>query len=181
MYPSQTQHNHAPTSTIPEVIQAGREILDLAREIVQSGHMERKFIVFPLFIAGCVNDSAVERQEIVELLKKLEDDSIGRNFRATRQLLETVYERKSQQQQQQQRNVHRSRGLGSGWDRDDDVVSAGRRRRSPHEVDTAAAAGEDSDWLDDWGFGAAHETAGSDVDWVGMIRELGLQVVNCRL
>ena len=168
MYPNQTQHNHA--STIPEVIQSGREILDLAREIVQSGHMERKFIVFPLFIAGCVNDRPAERQEIVELLKKLEDDSIGRNFRATRQLLETVYERKSQHRNTQ------SRGLS--WDQDHDMGTAagtGRRRRSGDEMDAA----QDPNWLDDWGFGA--QEAGSDVDWVGMIRELGLQVVNCRL
>ena len=60
-----------------------------------------------------------ERSEILGLVRRMEEDSVGRNLVAVRQLLEIVYERQ------------------------------GDRR--------------------------------GNVDWVGLIGELGLQVVNCRL
>ena len=60
-----------------------------------------------------------ERSEILGLVRRMEEDSVGRNLAAVRQLLEIVYERQ------------------------------GERR--------------------------------DNVDWVGLIGELGLQVVNCRL
>ena len=104
---------------IHEVFQCSGEILRLAREIVSNGHLERKFIVFPLFMAGFVARREEERSEILGLVRRMEEDSVGRNLVAVRQLLETVYERQ------------------------------GERR--------------------------------GNVDWVGLIGELGLQVVNCRL
>ena len=67
----------------------------------------------------------------MDLLRKMEKDSVGRNFVAARQLLEIVYER-----QDERREELRMEG-----------------------------------WID----------GREDVDWVSMIAELGLQVVNCRL
>lgn len=88
-------------------------------------------MVFPLFLSGVVSKSQDERVEVLALAKKLEEDSVGRNIPAARQLLEIVYERQE-----------RRRGeLGSGG------MDEGRE----------------------------------DVDWVSIIGELGLQVVNCRL
>ena len=129
-----TQRLLSPSSLIHEVAQCGGEILRLAREIVGNNHMERKFIVFPLFMAGFVNQNPEERSEILALVRKMEEDSVGRNVVAARQLLEIVYER----QERRKREIRMEKGGG----RD---------------------AGEE------------------DVDWVGMIGELGLQVVNCRL
>lgn len=100
--------------------------------------MERKFIVFPLFMSGFVIRNPTEKQEILRLVKSMEEDSVGRNLVATTQLLESVYER------QDKRRV--------------EMLEEGRRRGDG-----------------DWGW------MGDDVDWVGMIGELGLQVVNCRL
>ena len=139
MYP--TQRLHHPSHTIPEVSQAAEEILRLGREIVASGHVERKFIVFPLFMAAFVNKSETERKEILELTRKMEEDSVGRNFIAARQLLEIVYERQN-------------------------------RRREELKVQKNRVGNE---VLEDC------EEAVEDVDWVGVIGELGLQVVNCRL
>ena len=156
MFPSQMRHNHA--ATMQEVTHSATEILNLAREIVQNGHMERKFIVFPLFIAGFVNDRPAERQEIMGLLKKLENDSIGRNFRATRQLLEIVYERKDKLSSQ----LH-----VLDWEQNLSVRPVDGQRQT---AGNPAA---------EWGYGS--QGGGEDVDWVGMIGELGLQVVNCRL
>lgn len=70
-------------------------------------------------MAGFVARREEERSEILALVRRMEEDSVGRNLVAVRQLLETVYERQ------------------------------GERR--------------------------------GDVDWVGLISVLGLQVVNCRL
>lgn len=126
-----TQRLLTPSSLIHEVSQCAGEILRLAREIVSHNHMERKFIVFPLFMAGFVSKSAEERAEIVDLVKKMEEDSVGKNVAAARELLETVYER-----QEHRREELRREGVGDGRE---------------------------------------------DVDWVGLVGELGLQVVNCRL
>ena len=108
------------------------------------------FVVFPLFMAGLVNQHAAEREEILSLMRKLEEDSIGRNMIATRQLLEIVYERRSEQRKRQEREKDAS------------------RKNQVQGTDIPAFPG-DSDFVPD------------DVDWVGMIGELGLQVVNCRL
>ena len=121
----------SPSSFIHEVSQCGGEILQLAREIVSHNHLERKFIVFPLFMSGFVSETRDERMEILALMKKMEEDTVGRNGVAARQLLEIVYDRQDRRKEELRR----------------EGVEGGRE----------------------------------DVDWVSMIAELGLQVVNCRL
>lgn len=69
-------------------------------------------------MAGFVARREEERAEILALVRRMEEDSVGRNLAAVRQLLEIIYERQG---------------------------------------------------------------GGGNVDWVGLIGELGLQVVNCRL
>lgn len=126
-----TQRLLSPSSFIHEVSQCRGEIIQLAREIVSHNHLERKFIVFPLFMSGFVAGTQDERMEILALMKKMEEDTIGRNGVAARQLLEIVYD-----QQDRRREELRREGVEGGRE---------------------------------------------DVDWVSMIAELGLQVVNCRL
>ena len=121
----------SPSYFIHEVSQCSGEILLLAREIVSHNHLERKFIVFPLFMSGFVCKKQDERMEILALMKKMEEDSVGKNGVAPRRLLEVVYER-----QDRRREDLRREGVEDGRE---------------------------------------------DVDWVSMIEELGLQVVNCRL
>ena len=121
----------SPSYLIHEVSQSCGEIVLLAREIVSHNHLERKFIVFPLFMSGFVCKTQDERMEILALMKKMEEDSVGRNGVAPRRLLEAVYER-----QDRRREELRREGVEDGRE---------------------------------------------DVDWVSMIEELGLQVVNCRL
>ena len=82
-------------------------------------------------MAGFVSRSEEERREILGLVRSMEEDSVGRNFVAVRQLLEIVYERQE------------------------------RRKRELREQ----------------GWRGGRE----DVDWVALIGEMGLQVVNCRL
>ena len=126
-----TQRFLSPSSLVHEVAQCGDEIVRLAREIVSHSHLERKFIVFPLFMAGVVSRTQEDRMEILALVKRMEEDSVGRTVVAAKQLLEIVYER-----QERRRDELRREGMEGGRE---------------------------------------------DVDWVSVIAELGLQVVNCRL
>lgn len=122
MYPSQRLDSVPPH---PDVCSCSREIILLAREIVDNGHVERKFMVFPLFMAGFVANNATDRTEVLELLTVFEQKSMGRVASASRELLETVYRMQSESLQ----------SIG-------------------HPL---------------------------DVDWLNIIADQGLQIVNCRL
>jgi len=145
MYPTQRSHN--PSHYIHEVSQCGGEILRLGREIVSTQHLERKFVVFPLFMSAFVSKSRDDREETLELIRKLEQDSVGRNVIAARQLLEIVFERQEQRRQELRFLRGVQEGRAEGW--------GGQMGQGWEEAE--------------------------DVDWVGMIGELGLQVVNFRL
>lgn len=125
MWPTQTYANPLP----PFVETHAHSILSLSREIVTAGYLERKFVVFPLFMAGILFSScfssefATHRAETVRLLKDLEMKTMGKVANASRLLLELVYE-----------NVDRGKGSDKRL-----------------------------------------------VDWVGLVKDKGLQVVNCRL
>ena len=125
MWPTQTSTNSLP----PLVETYAHSILSLSRDAVTAGHVERKFIVFPLFMAGILfslcfsSEFAVHRAETVKLLKDLERKTMGKIANASRLLLELVYE-----------NVDRVNDTGTGL-----------------------------------------------VDWIGLVKDKGLQVVNCRL
>ena len=95
----------------------------------------------------------------MELIRQMEEDSIGRNMIASRQLLEIVYER----QEKRRVALRKDRAVrvreGGGTD------SGGG----------GSTGGESEGWSID------PRTGEEDVDWVDIIAELGLQVVNCRL
>lgn len=124
MWPTQRLEYGHPNHP-SKVSQYAREILQLGREIIDNGHLERKFIVFPLFMAGLVSESTADREEALELLTALEQKTMGRVANASKVLLELVYER-------QEMSLQRG---GNAL----------------------------------------------DVDWVQIVVERGLQVVNCRL
>ncbi|KAL8770726.1 MAG: hypothetical protein Q9209_003593 [Squamulea sp. 1 TL-2023] len=85
------RHSPTPSSTIShEISTSSSEILTLIRNIIASGHHELRFAVFPLFMAGFVL-APHERGQALKLMEGMEMESIGRNTRATRELLEAVY------------------------------------------------------------------------------------------
>lgn len=99
MWPTQAQ-----TKSPPSFLKTcAYSILSLSREIVSAGHLERKFLVFPLFMAGIFfssgirSDSSEEREEIVGLLKELEMETMGRVANASRLLLELVFEQREKE------------------------------------------------------------------------------------
>ncbi|KAI4187282.1 MAG: hypothetical protein L6R41_002918 [Letrouitia leprolyta] len=94
--PHPGNHYHHPPPPISltdtEITLSAHEILHLTRSIIASGHHELRFAVFPLFMAGYVLP-VQERGLALKLMEGMEMESIGRNTRATRELLEDVFER----------------------------------------------------------------------------------------
>ncbi|KAL8644021.1 MAG: hypothetical protein Q9226_007980 [Calogaya cf. arnoldii] len=85
------RHSPTPsTNTNHEITTSSSEILTLTRNIIASGHHELRFAVFPLFMAGIVLPRH-ERGQALKSMEAMEMESIGRNTRATRKLLEAVY------------------------------------------------------------------------------------------
>ncbi|KAL9608508.1 MAG: hypothetical protein Q9167_006673 [Letrouitia subvulpina] len=105
-------HPYGTISPFPpneeEVSNSAREIRSLTREMIRSGHHELRFAVFPLFMAGFVAQ-ATERLHTLELMRNLESESIGKNTKATRELLEAVYRR------QDETSEWRDLGLDVDW------------------------------------------------------------------
>ena len=93
MYPGQL-FACAPVS--PEIRSSINEILLLAREIVNHRHLERKFMVFPLFMAGFAAETASDRSEALELLTALEQETMGRVANASRELLQLVFDKQNE-------------------------------------------------------------------------------------
>ncbi len=94
-YPSSNtsplRHSPTPSSTTRhEITTSCSEILALVRNIIASGHHELRFAVFPLFMAGFVL-APQKREQALRLMESMERESIGRNTRATRELLEAVH------------------------------------------------------------------------------------------
>ncbi|KAL8997162.1 MAG: hypothetical protein Q9169_003489 [Polycauliona sp. 2 TL-2023] len=105
-----------PTNTQHEISISSSEILTLTRNIIASGHHELRFAVLPLFMAGLVLPRD-ERGQALRLMEGMEMESIGRNTRATRELLEAVYAVQDEQswgRQYQQHPIGEGGGGGGG-------------------------------------------------------------------
>lgn len=72
------------------------EILGIARRIIQAQHLERRFIVFPTFIAGFASENEASKALALELLAATQRGEIGRTTSAVIQLLQKVYELENQ-------------------------------------------------------------------------------------
>ena len=81
-----------------EVSQCASEIIKVATGTVRRQQYEHDFVLFPLFMAGFATLSAVEKIQAHDLMRAMERESIGINKRATRKLLEAVYERQNERQ-----------------------------------------------------------------------------------
>ena len=81
-----------------EVSQCASEIIATAAGTVHRQQYEHDFVLFPLFMAGFATASAVEKNQAHDLMRAMEQGSIGINKRATRKLLEAVHERQNERQ-----------------------------------------------------------------------------------
>ncbi|MCJ1431713.1 hypothetical protein MMC27_001068 [Xylographa pallens] len=87
-----TQRTDTNSVYLEEVTQCASEIIDVVSETVRRRQFEHGFVVFPLFLAGIATSSAADKTLAHELMKAMEQESVGNNKRATRKLLEAVYE-----------------------------------------------------------------------------------------
>jgi len=72
-------------------------ILQVAESIVHAGRFDLRFVVFPLFMAGVATSSGGQKMMAMELMASMEKEGVGRNATTTRQVLQLVYERQTQQ------------------------------------------------------------------------------------
>ena len=92
-----------------EIGQYAAEIIQLAESIINSGRIELRFIVFALFMAGFASPFDCNAQtQAVHLIGAVEQESIGRITKITRQLLQAVYDRQREDM----------RTIGHCWDVD---------------------------------------------------------------
>jgi hypothetical protein len=82
-------------------------VLKIAKELVAHDQLQQRSAVFALLLAGIAASSAKDKIAALDLLRAFESDSLGSNTRATRIVLETVYQRQ---------NESRNRGLTVGID-----------------------------------------------------------------
>jgi len=67
------------------------EILSRASQIIARQQWTRRYIVFPIFLAGIFTAYFPERKTAMDLLRAMELTSIGSNTRATRKWLERIW------------------------------------------------------------------------------------------
>ena len=93
-----TQRTDTNSGYMEEVSQCASEIIDVVSDTVRRGHFEHGFVVFPLFLAGIATSSAADKMLAHELMRAMEHESVGNNKRATRKLLEAVFEAQNARQ-----------------------------------------------------------------------------------
>jgi hypothetical protein len=94
MWPSQRMDTGPePDNDISECVTV---ILKVAEDILNAGHFELRFIVFPLFMAGVASSSGSDKMMALDLMSAMEKEGIGCNTTTTRHLLQIVYGRQTQ-------------------------------------------------------------------------------------
>jgi hypothetical protein len=66
-------------------------IFTLTMSIIANGDLDRREVVFPVFIAGVATNNPNAKARAIDLLKTLEGHGIGQNTSVVRRLLEGVY------------------------------------------------------------------------------------------
>ena len=79
-----------------DIAESSDTILQLAHEVVKRNHLEQRYMVFPVFMAGFAATSASEKTLAVDILKYFERETIGRNTEVSRKLLEAVYQKQDE-------------------------------------------------------------------------------------
>ena len=69
------------------------EILQAAHLVVSNEQVDPRFIVFPLFIAGCAACEPAEKELALNMIRAVEQHSFGGGTQSVRKLLEVVYEK----------------------------------------------------------------------------------------
>ena len=82
-----------PSHYEQEISYAVQAILKLTNDLIGRQHLQQRFVVFALLMAGMAASLQDDKIRALELLKVFEQESVGSNTRATRKFLEEIYVR----------------------------------------------------------------------------------------
>ncbi|KAH8693532.1 hypothetical protein BGW36DRAFT_300923 [Talaromyces proteolyticus] len=71
-------------------------ILQAAETIVRTDRFDLRFVIFPLFMAGVSTSSAGQKMIAIDIVSSMEKQGVGRNATTTRELLQIVYQRQTE-------------------------------------------------------------------------------------
>lgn len=90
------QRLDTPPDYNTEIAVASNQILQMTRNAIADDRSDCRYLVFPVFIAGFVATDGAQRMNALDLLRSMEQTSIGRNTTATRKALAAVYEKQNE-------------------------------------------------------------------------------------
>ena len=93
MWPTQ-RLDTAPDYT-DDLSRAASTVLQIVSDTSERGQLDHRFVMFPLLMAGVAVGSASDKMLVQDLMRSFEQESFGSNTRATRKLLEAVYEQQN--------------------------------------------------------------------------------------
>ena len=67
-------------------------IITLVTTQLESGHLDRRYVIFPLFMAGFATTQPDAKIQALDIIKAFEGTGIGQNTYTTRRLLSALYE-----------------------------------------------------------------------------------------
>ena len=67
-------------------------IISVAATNVEARHLDRRYVIFPLFMAGFATTQPDIKIQAIDIIKAYEGTGIGQNTYTTRRLLAAVYE-----------------------------------------------------------------------------------------
>ena len=92
MFPQQRRYSGTSQDVHSDTERRVLSIIALASEAVEAGHLDRRHLVFPLFIAGYATLQPDAKVKALDLISAFESTGIGQNTARTRRLLKVVYE-----------------------------------------------------------------------------------------
>ena len=79
-----------------EITAAAQQIVHVSQAILANSSNAR-FLVFPLFMAGYASTNGNHKFLVLDLIEKIEENSLGHNARLLKSLLQAIYKRQEQQ------------------------------------------------------------------------------------
>lgn len=79
-----------------EIEVASNQILQITERVLSSGRTDCRYLVFPVFMAGYASTDGTQKKLALDLISRMETESIGQNAVTTRKLLTSIYERQNE-------------------------------------------------------------------------------------
>jgi len=79
-----------------EISVASNQIIKMTMRMLSEGRGDCRFLAFPIFMAGFASSEGVQKSKALDLLSRMERDSIGRNTTSTKKALIAVYEKQNE-------------------------------------------------------------------------------------